>query len=441
MKSDAEVEAGLLTDRQREVWLRYKEGTATEKDKEYVAKWRNNGVGARPAPPPTYGCVYRSALPTREKVDCATCHLRTGANGLDVYVCSHPELSGKCTISDRPISTGDNPVDFCQECEYRTLTTPLLQLNLPPSSLPVQMVMPADRRPHIYRGGILQIWITNACDRACFGCTQCSNLAGKPRFMSVEQFRAAVESLRDYFGVVGIFGGNPCLHPQFDEICSVLRGVIPWEQRGLWSNHPKGKGKTARITFNPKFSNLNVHQSQEAHDEFSRDWPECRPYLKGLDSDSRHSPPFVALKDVIPDEAERWKLISNCDINKNWSALIGVFRNQLRGYFCELAASQSMLHQEEPDYPDTGMPVTPGWWKQGQKAFDKQINKHCHECGIPLRGYGALANDGPAEQVSETHQAVYRLKRPDRKIERVTELIQLGNPLGRMTDYLENSSV
>lgn len=300
------------------------------------------------------------------------------------------------------------------------------------------MVLPSDRRPHIWQEGILQIWVTRACDRSCFGCTQGSNLAGKPGFITVDQFKVAVDSLRDYFGVVGIFGGNPVLHPQFDQLCTILRGAIPWERRGLWCNHPKGKGRTASITFNPAVSNLNVHESAEAWAEFERDWPECQPHLKGLDSDSRHAPPYVAMKDVIPDEAERWKLIGSCDINRNWSAMIGVFRGQLRGYFCEIAAAQAMLHQDEPDYPDTGVPVIPGWWKQDHAAFEAQIRKHCHECGIPLRGHGSLANSGPAEQVSATHAGIYKPKRPCRQVDVVTNLIQLGSPLARATDYLEN---
>lgn len=303
------------------------------------------------------------------------------------------------------------------------------------------MKLPRDKR-NVWRGGVLQIWTTRACDRSCYGCTQGSNLAGKPGFITPDQFRVACESLKGYFGVVGIFGGNPSVHPQIDELCRILRGTVPWEQRGLWCNHPKGKGKTFRVTFNPQYSNLNVHQSQEAYDEFARDWPECRPYLKGLDSDSRHSPPFVAMKDVIVDESERWKLIDGCDVNQNWSAMICVFRGQLRGYFCELAAAQAMLHQDEPDYPDLGVPVVPGWWKQGWEAFEKQVRKHCHECGIPLRGHGELANnpDG-TEQVSETHRGIYNSKRPWRRIEVVTELIQLGDPLKRSTDYIQNGAI
>lgn len=379
---------------------------------------------------PQIDCRYRLEK-TGEQVGCAKCH---NLPMMDIYECS---VHGKCVIENRPRAKG---IEWCRFCKDRAV--PVISDNDgdPASVALSKMISPGDKRPGIWRGGVLQIWTTRACDRSCYGCTQGSNLAGQPDFITPDQFRVAVESLDNYFGVVGMFGGNPAIHPQFDELCQILRGSIPWEQRGLWCNHPKGKGRTAAITFNPAVSNLNVHESQEAWDEFHRDWPECHPFLKGLDSDSRHSPPFVAMKDVISDEAERWNLIQKCDVNRHWSAMICVFRGQLRAYFCEIAAAQAMLHQDEPDYPDLGVPVVPGWWKRPMKDFEAQVRKHCHECGIPLRGHGALANSGPYEQVSETHKTIYRPKRTGRTVEIVTELLQLGTPLKKATDYIENGA-
>jgi hypothetical protein len=301
-----------------------------------------------------------------------------------------------------------------------------------------KMIAPGTRRPGKYLDGVLQIWITRACDKACYNCTQGSNLGGKPRMMSLEHFEQACKSLRNYFGVVGVFGGNPAIHPQFPEICEIMRRHIPWQRRGLWCNNPLGHGKVMRQTFNPRFSNLNVHMDHAAYNEFKMDWPEC--IVIGLDSDSRHSPPFVAIKDVIPDEGKRWELISGCDINIHWSALIGVFRGQLRAWFCEIAGAQSMLHQDEPDYPDTGHPVTDDWWCYPMSHYEKQVEWHCHRCGIPLRGYGelAMAKDGK-EQVSAEHQNIYRPKKRDRKVELVTTQEQLGKPLELMVTYLQNS--
>jgi len=302
---------------------------------------------------------------------------------------------------------------------------------------------PRDKRPQIWRQGVLQIWVTRACDKACFGCTQGSNLGGKPGMMTPNQFADACDSLKDYWGVVGMFGGNPAIHPQFDELCAIMRDKIPYTQRGLWCNNLMGKGEHARITFNPEVSNLNVHMDAEAHAEFLRDWPEAANIVKGLTGDSRHSPPYVSMRDVVPDEEERWRLISTCDVNRLWSAIICIFRGELRGYFCEIAGAQAMLRQGDPEYPDLGIPVSAnkGWWKEGPESFADQVTFHCHRCGIPLRGHGALATTGPTEHTSAEYAGVYRPKIKGREVQVVTSIDQLGDPLRRATDYIENGSI
>lgn len=358
-----------------------------------------------------------------------------------------------------------------------------------------KMVAPGTRRPGKYREGVIQVHVTRACDKCCFGCTQGSNLAGPAHFISPEHFEQACVSLKGYFGVTGVFGGNPATHPQFDLLCDILAKHVPWEQRGLWCNNPLGHGKKMRETFNPAVSNLNVHLDRKAWDEFKRDWPEASVF--GLKDDSRHSPPYVAMRDVLKkecpscngrgcsqtvpvilfcdscggsgkvyDEEQAWELISDCDINKHWSAMIGVFRGQLRAWFCELAGAQAMLHQDEPDYPDTGLEIGPNighclettseenqkwrtyrpaqWWELPMQDFAHQVRKHCHECSIPLRGRGQLAqaseaDEGVKEQVSATHESIYKPKRKFRKVELVTTREQLGVPLPRVTDYLKNA--
>lgn len=303
-----------------------------------------------------------------------------------------------------------------------------------------QMIAPGTPRPTKWRRGVIQVWVTRACDKACYGCTQGSNLGGKPGMITPEQYEEALISLKGYFGVVGMFGGNPAIHPQFGVLCEILRKHIPFEQRGLWSNNPLGNGKIMRETFNPSYSNLNVHLDKEAYDAFKRDWPESMPC--GLDSDSRHSPPYVAMKDVIHDEEERWNRIAECDINRYWSAMICVFRGELRAFFCEIAGAQAMLHQHESDYPDTGLPLHEGWWRLPMENFAAQVRHHCHSCSVPLRGYGELSQskDG-VEQTSATHESIYRPKVRDRSVQVVTQIEQLGNTLERATDYIQNAKV
>jgi hypothetical protein len=314
-----------------------------------------------------------------------------------------------------------------------------------------KMIAPGQKRESKWRQGVIQIWVTRTCDKSCYSCTQGSNLGGKPEFITPEQFEQACISLKGYFGVVGMFGGNPATHPRFHQLCDIMKEHIPFEQRGIWCNNPIkiANANKMRETFNPQYSNLNVHLDEDAYRMFKAGWPESMPC--GLKDDSRHSPPFVAMKDVIVDEAKRWELISGCDINRYWSAMIGVFRGQLRAWFCEIAGAQSMLHQHDPDYPDTGMNPNQGieygnglmrWWERSIYDFAYQVKKHCHECGVPLRGYGQLSqSEIDHEQVSETHKDIYKPKRIGREVELVTELVQLGKPLERMTNYIQNSKV
>lgn len=322
-----------------------------------------------------------------------------------------------------------------------------------------RMIPPGMRRPSKpYRGGVIQVHVTRACDKACYGCTQGSNLAGRTTFISPENFTAILDSLKGYWGVVGVFGGNPATHPRFEGLCAILREHFPREQCGLWCNNPltPEKGAAMRATFDPAVSNLNVHLDTLAYHNFRQWWPEARPF--GEHQDSRHSPVYVAMKDVVADEGERWRLISDCDINKHWSAMAGEFRGQPRAWFCEIAGAQSILHQDDPDYPDTGLDPrtvweveehrehlfggpTARWWQLGMLAFKHQVRKHCHECGVPLRGHGELAMSaeaGAREQVSATHEAIFRPKRKGRAVELVTVRDQLGAPLAKMTDYLGN---
>lgn len=219
-----------------------------------------------------------------------------------------------------------------------------------------KMVAPGVKRPGKYLGGVIQILVTSVCDKSCSYCTQASNLRRKPYFMSIEGFERAVISLKDYFGVVGMFGGNPATHPRFEELCSILRKHIPYKRRGIWCNNPLGKGVVMRDTFCPSVCNLNVHLDSEAYAEFKRDWPESNPV--GLHTESSHSPVYISPTDLGYTEDEIWEGVSDCDINQHWSAIIleileykplnsieylGYSESSLLAYFCEVAGAQDLL--------------------------------------------------------------------------------------------------
>lgn len=77
--------------------------------------------------------------------------------------------------------------------------------------------------------------------------------------------------------------------------------------------------------------------------------------------------------------------------------------------------------------------------------FIEQVRRHCHSCGVPLRGKGQLAIGGDfdanaVEQVSATHQGVYNPKRKSRRVELITvdNVTNLGH-VDVTTHYLQNA--
>lgn len=313
------------------------------------------------------------------------------------------------------------------------------------------MVAPGTRRPGKYREGVCQIRITGACDMHCVNCTQDSQLRLRAEFMPVDMFEQAVLSLKGYFGVYGVFGGNPALHPEFEDICAVLRKHVPYEQRGLWCNNPikESRGQAMRETFCPSVSNLNVHMSQTAYDNFKKWWPECNPC--GLDKDSRHSPCKASMIDMGIPIGERYDLISRCDINQHWSPMLGMFRGELRAWFCEEAGAQAIMFQDNQYFPDTGHRVVAGdkyicdegiydyWWQMPMSGFRDQVRQHCHNCAVPLKGYGGLALDDNYVQLTTTMYADHY--RPKKGTVVVTDNLEAYRPdaLASMVDYLGNS--
>lgn len=265
-----------------------------------------------------------------------------------------------------------------------------------------KMKAPSDRRPGIWRDGVLQIKVTNACDLDCRHCSVGVGLARKLKrvfFMTPDQFRTALRSLEAYDGVIGMFGGNPCIHPQFEELCRIFREEVPdKDQRGLWSNNLRGHGWMCRETFSAQHSNLNVHGVREAWDEIRRDWPEARPLQAGLSEPSMHGPIFGSMMDVGLTEEEMWERVGTCYVNQTWSAEITVVGGRLVGYFCEIAATMAELEGDPSFGMDVGMDVGVGgpWWKE--PLWDLQVRKYCSRCLVPLNARKIRDSSSEPEQ-------------------------------------------
>jgi len=239
---------------------------------------------------------------------------------------------------------------------------------------------------------IIQILVTRACDLFhCSNCTQLLPMRGShgicfdPVHMSPDVFRQALRSLDGWPGVRAMFGGNPCVHPRFDELCEIMRQEVPDpRQRGLWTNNLRGKGAIVAETFIPGASrfNLNLHADDAAAAEMREHLPGVPIYGEG--KASHHAPILLDWRDMGLSYEQWSEKREQCDINRHWSAAIVERYSRPWAYFCEVASSIDAITGE-----NHGVPAVPGWWRWKMDRFDHQVTGCCDKgCGVPLRAQG-----------------------------------------------------
>ena len=250
------------------------------------------------------------------------------------------------------------------------------------------MLAPIDK---IEAGGndTIQIVVTRACSLAlCSNCTQLLPFRRDALHMSLECFRAAVESVKDWPGIVAMFGGNPCNHPQFPELCRILAEHVRPERRGLWTNDLRQHGEIAAETFGKGRLNLNAHADPEAAAGFDR-WFPGRIIESSRSRASWHSPILLHWHDMGLTLQEWHDARERCDINQRWSGAIVERDGNPFAYFCEVASALDGIRGE-----NHGVPAVPGWWRERMNGYGDQVSACCDRgCGIPLNRLGQLDRD------------------------------------------------
>lgn len=209
----------------------------------------------------------------------------------------------------------------------------------------------------------IQIEITNACVLQCANCTRLVGHSKKPFFMEMDFFVNAVDSLSNFPKMIGIMGGEPLLHPHFEEMSFYLHSKVPKERCGLWSTFPKSKKHYAPL-IEKVYGNvlLNDHT------------------LDGL----FHTPILVSGKECIRDDFAMWYYIDHCWIQNSWSASI----TPKGAFFCEVAAAMDMVFKD-----DGGWPIVQDWWKKTPKDYTEQMERFCVRCSVPYPLKGRLDTD------------------------------------------------
>lgn len=228
---------------------------------------------------------------------------------------------------------------------------------------------------------IICIDVTNKCDLACSNCTRL--LENQDAFWEItpDNFRTALRSMKEYFGIIAMIGGNPCMHKRFEELCQIFVEEVPNKlQRGLWTNNYFKHRQLCLDTFGT--FNLNTHGAERAEivmQDFAQQAARGGAVVWNYSGHSDHAPLLTAVQDLYA-ENEMWEKIGNCDINREWSASIVQNNGELRAYFCEVAASFDLARNE-----DHGIPLEEGWWQKPITDFADQIKRFCPGCGVPAK--------------------------------------------------------
>lgn len=204
---------------------------------------------------------------------------------------------------------------------------------------------------------LIQITVTHKCPFDCCHCSQLVPHMAKPFTMSLEQVETALKTLIDYPGHIGIFGGEPLLHPKFPEICKLMQKYVPVKlRRELWTMGANWKKYKDIIeeTFYKEAIAYNEHEKEQSC------W---------------HQPLQIAIEEVVKDKDLMWRIINNCWVQLRWSAAI----TPKGAYFCEVAAARAHLFGKP-----NGIPVEKGWWKRDLSVYREQIESLCPKCSACL---------------------------------------------------------
>lgn len=246
----------------------------------------------------------------------------------------------------------------------------------------------------IYEFKNIQIEMTNACVHSCSNCTRFCGHHKSPFFMEWETFKNAVDSLENWPRMIGIMGGEPTLHPQFDRFVEYA-----FEQHPMFYNIGGGKKPFQSLSKYMVDSNAiknvplnrlrglglwsSVCNTYYTHYERIQDSFifQC---INDHTAVSRHQPWLMTRKEFgIPDE-EWIPIRDNCWWQKSLNSPCITPKG---AFFCEVAGAMDILF----DGPG-GWKVEKDWWKRGPDDYKDQLH-WCEMCSGALINFDRDANE------------------------------------------------
>ena len=269
---------------------------------------------------------------------------------------------------------------------------------------------------------IIEIDITNACDKRCSNCTRLCGHQQRPYFMDFETFKRAVDSLDGFEGIRSLMGGEPTLHPEYERFIHYIASKFP-------ERFPVDSGEINPLTWPQKEFIKAIQRVEYDNYEFLDNGNKLWINGPGMFSNMGHTyrKYYELCNDILPFQGlndhmnpiyhqsalitrrelgisdEEWIPIRDkCWMQNEWSASI----TPKGCFFCEVAGVLDMLL----DGPG-GWPIEPGWWKRTPDQFGDQLH-WCELCGFALDTFSRDSAEEVDDISPEWYERLKAIKSP-----------------------------
>jgi hypothetical protein len=237
--------------------------------------------------------------------------------------------------------------------------------------------------------GIVVIDVTTRCAFQCSGCTRM--IGHVPvRDMDLETFKKAVDALEGHPGMIGVIGGEPLLWPHFEAATEYLVAKTGGPDRRNNLNTPI-RDLTDFLLVN--YGELRVKRGlfTSLPPNTIRHWEQILESYQYIGFNTHenaglHQQILVASNELPLKDEERRQKISECWVNKLWSASI----TPQGCWPCEVMGT--LAHAFDGPGPTEGWSIEKDWWKRPVKDWGDML-KWCDICGAAMDVPRLLSTD------------------------------------------------
>ena len=159
--------------------------------------------------------------------------------------------------------------------------------------------------------------------------------------MDFETFRNAVDSLQDFPGMVGMIGGEPTIHPEFEKFAEYLRKSRIGDKRFVILREPVSDMLSYIMQYLNRTDNKlglwsSLNEGYYKHFEMINDTFPTQ-YLNDHDNTCRHQALLMTRKELGISDEEWIKKRDACWVQNTWSAPKGLFSAKWQAHWiCSL---------------------------------------------------------------------------------------------------------